>query len=68
LVGKLEGESLLGRPKCRWKGVKTDLKEIGWQVGGERVVNRIHLADWLGRGKGKSKVHSRTGHEGPEGE
>jgi hypothetical protein len=29
LVGKLEGESLLGRPKCRWKGVKTDLKEIG---------------------------------------
>jgi hypothetical protein len=30
LVGKPEGNRLLGRPKCRWKDeIKTDLREIG---------------------------------------
>jgi hypothetical protein len=31
LVGKPEGKSLLGRPRRRWeKGIKMDLREIGW--------------------------------------
>jgi hypothetical protein len=31
LVGKPEGKSPHGRPRCRWKnGIKMDLREIGW--------------------------------------
>jgi hypothetical protein len=43
LVGKPEGESLLGRPRRRWEdGIKMDFREIGW--GG---VEWIRLAqDW----------------------
>jgi hypothetical protein len=30
-VGKPEGKSPLGRPRCRWVGnIKIDLIEIGW--------------------------------------
>jgi hypothetical protein len=30
LVGKLEGKSLLGRPRCRWvDNIEMDLREIG---------------------------------------
>jgi len=30
LVGKLEGKSLLGRPRCRWEdNIKMDLQEVG---------------------------------------
>jgi 3-oxoacyl-ACP reductase-like protein len=30
LVGKTEGKSPLGRPRCRWKGnIKMDLQEVG---------------------------------------
>jgi hypothetical protein len=36
-VGKLEGKSLLGRPRRRWvNNIKMDLGEIGWDV-----------ADWI---------------------
>jgi hypothetical protein len=29
LVGRLEGKSLLGRPRCRWEdNVKIDLREL----------------------------------------
>ena len=29
LVGKLEGKSLLGRPRCRWvDNIRTDLQEV----------------------------------------
>jgi hypothetical protein len=31
LVGKLEGERPLGRPRCRWvDNIKIHLREIGW--------------------------------------
>jgi hypothetical protein len=31
LVGKPEGKTPLGRPRCRWvKNIKMDLTEIGW--------------------------------------
>jgi hypothetical protein len=31
LVGKPEGKSPLGRPRCRWvDNIKMDLREIGW--------------------------------------
>jgi hypothetical protein len=31
LVGKPEGQRLLGRPRRRWVGnIKMDLREIGW--------------------------------------
>jgi hypothetical protein len=29
LVGKLEGRSKLGRPRCRWEDFKMDLQETG---------------------------------------
>jgi hypothetical protein len=30
-VGKPEGKSPLGRPRCRWvDNIKMDLREIGW--------------------------------------
>jgi hypothetical protein len=29
LVGKPEGKRPLGRPRCRWDGIKMDLTEIG---------------------------------------
>ena len=33
LVGKPEGKSPLGRPRCRWKGdIKIDLQEVGCGV------------------------------------
>jgi hypothetical protein len=33
LVGKPEGKSSLGRPRCRREdGIKMDLREIGWGV------------------------------------
>jgi hypothetical protein len=35
LMGKLKGKRPLERPRCRWEdGVKMDLREIGWGVGG----------------------------------
>jgi hypothetical protein len=40
LVGKSEGNRLLGGPRCRWvDNIKTDLRKIGW--GG---MNWIHMA------------------------
>jgi hypothetical protein len=40
LVGKAEGKSPLGRPRCRWEeNIKMDLREIGW-----KGVDWIHLA------------------------
>jgi hypothetical protein len=31
LVGKLEGERPLGRPRRRWEdNIKMDLREVGW--------------------------------------
>jgi hypothetical protein len=33
-----------------------------------RRHKRISLVQHIGSGKGKGKVHPRTGHEGPEGE
>jgi hypothetical protein len=31
LVGKPEGQRLLGRPRCRWEdNIKMDLQEVGW--------------------------------------
>jgi hypothetical protein len=40
LVGKLEGERPLGRPRHRLEdNIKMDLREIGWEV-----VDWIHLA------------------------
>jgi hypothetical protein len=31
LVGKPEGKSPLGRPRCRWvDNIKMDIREIGW--------------------------------------
>jgi hypothetical protein len=31
LMGKPEGKSLLGRPRCRWEdGIRMDLTDIGW--------------------------------------
>jgi hypothetical protein len=31
LVGKPEGKSPLGRPRCRWEdNIRMDLREIGW--------------------------------------
>jgi hypothetical protein len=38
LAGELEGKGPLGRPRCRWKDFKIDLKEIGCDV------EWIHLA------------------------
>jgi hypothetical protein len=32
MVEKSERERPLRRPKCRWEGVETDLKEIGWDL------------------------------------
>jgi hypothetical protein len=32
LVGKSEGKRPLERPRCKWDGIKIDLKEIGWGV------------------------------------
>jgi len=32
LVGKPEGKTPLGRPRCRWEDeIKMDLKEVGWE-------------------------------------
>jgi hypothetical protein len=42
LVGKPEGKRQLGRPWCRWKDIRMDLMEIGWEG-----VEWMHLAqDW----------------------
>jgi hypothetical protein len=45
LVGKLEGNRSLGRPRHRWEdNIRADLNEIGWEG-----VDWIHLAqdrDW----------------------
>jgi hypothetical protein len=30
-VGKPEGKRLLGRPTYRWKDIRTDLGQIGWE-------------------------------------
>jgi hypothetical protein len=31
LIGKPEGKTPLGRPRCRWvDSIKIDLREIGW--------------------------------------
>jgi hypothetical protein len=35
LVGKSEGKTPLGRPKCRWEGgIKMDVGDISWRGGG----------------------------------
>jgi hypothetical protein len=39
LVGQLEGKKALGRPRCRWEDIRTDLTERGWEG-----VEWIHLA------------------------
>jgi hypothetical protein len=31
LVGKPEGKTQVGRPKRRWKNIRMDLREIGWE-------------------------------------
>jgi hypothetical protein len=34
LVGKTEGKSPLGRPRCRWEdNIKMHLQEVGWRYG-----------------------------------
>jgi hypothetical protein len=44
-VGKPEGRSPLGRPRCRWvDNIKMDLLEIGWGI-----VDRIGLAQDIDR-------------------
>jgi hypothetical protein len=30
LVGKPEGKRSLGRPRCRYDGIRMDLRKIGW--------------------------------------
>jgi hypothetical protein len=33
-VGKPEGRSTIGRPRCRWKNnIKIDVREVGWKHG-----------------------------------
>jgi hypothetical protein len=45
LVGKPEGKSTLGRPRCRWvNNIKMDPLEIGW--GG---------VDWIGLAQDRDK-------------
>jgi hypothetical protein len=46
LVGKPEGKRPLGRTRCRWDGIRMDLREIGW--GG---VDWIRLAQQMDRGE-----------------
>ena len=42
LVGKPEGKSQLGRPRCRWDNIKMDHQEVGCGV-----MDWIELAqDW----------------------
>jgi hypothetical protein len=31
LVGKLERKRPLGRPRCSWKDIRVNLKEIRWE-------------------------------------
>jgi hypothetical protein len=31
LFGKSEGKRSLGRPRCRWKDIRMDLREVGWE-------------------------------------
>jgi hypothetical protein len=32
VVGKPEGKSPLGRPRCRWEdNIRMDVREIGWE-------------------------------------
>jgi hypothetical protein len=34
LVGRLEGKSLLGRPRCRWEdNIEINVPEMGWGNG-----------------------------------
>jgi hypothetical protein len=44
LVGNPEGKRLRGRPRRRWKDIRTDLREIGWEG-----VDWIHLAEDKGQ-------------------
>jgi hypothetical protein len=39
LVGEPEGQRSLGRPRHRWKDIRMDLMEVGWEG-----VDWIHLA------------------------
>jgi hypothetical protein len=39
LVGKPEGKRPLGRRRCRWEGIRMDLRESGW-----KGVDWMHLA------------------------
>jgi hypothetical protein len=39
LVGKPKGKRPLGRPRCRWGGIKMDIRQIG-----REGVEWIHLA------------------------
>jgi hypothetical protein len=47
LVGKPEGKRLLGRPRCRWDGIKMDLREIGWGGWSEYTWLRIGIIGGL---------------------
>jgi hypothetical protein len=46
LVGKPEGKRPLRRTRCRWDGIRMNLREIGW--GG---VDWIRLAQHMDRGE-----------------
>jgi hypothetical protein len=39
LIGKPERKRPLGRPRCRWKNIKMDLRDIGWEG-----LSCVHLA------------------------
>jgi hypothetical protein len=48
LAGKPEGKGPLGRPRYRWEdGIRTDFREIGWEVWSGFTWLRIGIADWL---------------------
>jgi hypothetical protein len=48
LVGKPEGKRPLERPRRRWEdGIKTDLREIGWEVWSGFIWLRIGTSGGL---------------------
>jgi hypothetical protein len=48
LVGKPEGNSPLGRPRCRWvDNIRTDLGEVGW---GD--------VDWIGLAQDRNRCRA----------
>jgi hypothetical protein len=51
LVGKPEGKSPLGGPRCRWVGnVKMDLREVGWEG-----------MDWIGLAQDRDQWRALVG-------